>query len=125
MSNRCQRKFNDKEIISHLRSLLSQLHFSTYKCTSCGCVDHIEKKWECCYECGEYLCNECHIVVNGDFYCHDCREHIYKCVGCDNDIPSNEEITCINCGDYICLSCTKIINNRSYCDYCHHKEETR
>lgn len=51
---------NHEDVISHLRDILSNIHYSTKRCNNCGWVDHEDEKgWHECEKCSEQFCGEC------------------------------------------------------------------
>ncbi len=49
------------DVISHLRSILSNLHYPSKKCAMCGWVDSAEK-WARCDGCSEFSCEDCDCI---------------------------------------------------------------
>jgi hypothetical protein len=72
-----QSSFDKDEIISTLRSMLSNLHYDTTQCGNCSFVAHEDKFDEGgeCSKCGERLCCECAPE-------HDAEETALVCFPC-------------------------------------------
>ena len=64
------------KIISHLRSILSNLNYETKQCACCSWVDDDELFTMMCCECHKSICQECYKKYGNNcnkLICEDCK----------------------------------------------------
>jgi hypothetical protein len=68
----------DKDkIIDHLRNILSNVNYSLNTCCCCGWIDHEDKPWKRCNDCGDSICEHCYKEYGSTsrvVYCYGCDE---------------------------------------------------
>ena len=72
------KKVDKDEIIEYLRDILSDLHWGSCKCNTCGWVDFGENRgWILCEDCCENVCKECALILGAKepYVCEECDEY--------------------------------------------------
>ena len=65
-----------KDIISHLRDILSQIHYNTKQCVCCDWVVHEDNKGYKCSKCEDFICENCyddHGNSSEKIFCENCE----------------------------------------------------
>lgn len=113
---------SNHKIISHLRGILSDLHYSTKECLSCQWIDHRDEQWFRCDGCDEPICNNCYLKHGNSakrIYHTDCQG---QCVSCGLiGTRDNTWLQCDTCDEPICNNCCSECNISSgniYCKSC-------
>jgi hypothetical protein len=89
---------NKNEVISHLRDVLGNLHWSSRECIDCEWVDH-QDKFQRCRVCDEWSCEDCQEThdKNCGVECIEC-----KTVHCRASINVSQ---CEVCEAWLCDDC--------------------